>query len=173
MQHALQEKIVDILSRCRDLTVATVRPDGAPQATVVSFVHDGLVVYFACGRQSQKAANIAQEPRVSLAMTVPFDDWMKIAGLSMAAHATMVTDPSEQALVWRLMLERFPQIAEMDDAQMPMSEVATFKLRPTIVSVLDYAKGFGHSDLVEIGADDIARARQSMRHRWLTTTSAA
>jgi hypothetical protein len=34
MKYQLQQKIQDILDQCVDMTVATVRPDGAPQATV-------------------------------------------------------------------------------------------------------------------------------------------
>src|SRR4051794_28114815 len=43
MKQAVRETIIDLLSRCKDMTIATVRPDGAPQATVVSYVHDGLL----------------------------------------------------------------------------------------------------------------------------------
>ncbi|MCG8504244.1 MAG: pyridoxamine 5'-phosphate oxidase family protein [Sphingomonadales bacterium] len=165
MKHELQQKILDILPRCKDMTVATVRPDGAPQATVVSFVHDGLTLYFGCGAESQKAKNIAQEPRVSVTMTPPYDDWMQIEGLSMAATASEVIVPSGFAEVGRMMYERFPQIADVG----PVSPdaVKIFRLRPEIVSILDYTKGFGHTDLVTVGASDIAETLESMRHHWV------
>ena len=70
MDTALHAKILDILDRWPDMTVATVRSDGAPQATVVSFVHDGLRIYFGTGAQAQKAANIAREPRVSISRSI-------------------------------------------------------------------------------------------------------
>ena len=60
MKHELRRKATDILARSMDMTVATVRSDGSPQATVVSFVHDGLLLYFGCGAGSQKAANISR-----------------------------------------------------------------------------------------------------------------
>lgn len=37
------------------MTIATIRDDGYPQATVVGFVHDGLTIYFGSDRNSQKA----------------------------------------------------------------------------------------------------------------------
>ena len=37
MKHELQQRTIGILSRCMDTTIATIRPDGSPQATV-SFV---------------------------------------------------------------------------------------------------------------------------------------
>ena len=50
--HALVEKLTD------DLALATIRPDGYPQATTVSYAHEGLTIYIGVGHQSQKAANI-------------------------------------------------------------------------------------------------------------------
>jgi nitroimidazol reductase NimA-like FMN-containing flavoprotein (pyridoxamine 5'-phosphate oxidase superfamily) len=165
MRHDLLVKILDILSRCHDMTVATVRPDGAPQATVVSFAHDGLTLYFGCGAASQKAANIAREPRVSVAMTAAYADWSSIEGLSMAATASEVTAPAEIAEVGRLMIARFPQVARLEPAD--PSALRLYRLRPTVVSVLDYSKGFGHTDLVRVGGDEVAETLESMRHHWL------
>ena len=112
MKHLLQQKIVGIMSRCVDMTVATTRPDGAPQATVVSFVHDGLTVYFACSAKSQKAANISHEPRVSLTMTIPYKNWLEIEGLSIAATATEVEDANEISSIGKLIVIGFPRSAD-------------------------------------------------------------
>ncbi|CAN5426066.1 pyridoxamine 5'-phosphate oxidase family protein [soil metagenome] len=170
MKQTLQQKIVGIMSRCADMTVATLRPDGAPQATAVSSVHDGLLLYFGCSDASQKAANIARDPRISIAMTEPYDDWLMIRGLSMAATATEVSVPGELAEVARLMLYRFPQISTIDAMH---GAVNVFRVRPRIVSVLDYSLGFGHTDLVAVESDDISESLGSMRHHWLIPAEAA
>ncbi len=164
MKDAVRQTITDILDRCRDITIATVRPDGAPQATVVSFVHDGLLIYFGCGSQSQKAENIGRERRVSVTATLPYDDWLQIRGLSIAGVASEVTTEEEKASVAKLMLKRFPQISSMD--QTDAEAVKLFRIRPTLVSILDYGKGFGHTDRIAIGADDITESRGMSRHRW-------
>jgi hypothetical protein len=166
MQHELQARIVDILGRCTDMTIATVRPDGAPQATVVSFAHDGLTLYFGCGARSQKAANIARDPRVALTVTPPYAGWDAIQGLSIAAVAHEVTAPAELAEVQALMVRRFPQLASAEAPDPGTLKI--FRLRPQVVSVLDYAKGFGHTDVVRVGGDDIAETLESMAHHWLT-----
>lgn len=165
MKHDLQRTALDILSSCVDMSVATVRPDGAPQATVVSFAHDGLLIYFGCGADSQKAKNIAREPRVSITMTTPYGDWMGIRGLSIAAVAEEVTVPGELNEVWKLMAARFPQIASVEPAE--PGAVKVMRVRPTMISILDYSKGFGHTDLVTIEAGDIAETLDSLRHHWL------
>jgi hypothetical protein len=44
--------------------------DGYPQATTVSYVSDGLTIYFGCGEASQKARNLARNTKVSLTVTL-------------------------------------------------------------------------------------------------------
>ena len=61
-----KETTLRLLAQNRIMTVATVRPDGWPQATTVGYASEGLVLYFLCGRQSQKAVNIAADNRISL-----------------------------------------------------------------------------------------------------------
>lgn len=170
MKHKLRQKMIAILTRCMDMTIATTRADGSPQATVVSFAHDGLLLYFGCGAGSQKAMNISRDPRVSVAMTAPYADWLEIKGLSMAAIATEVVLPSELTEIGRMMVQRFPQISAVQPGE--AAAVKLFRVRPTIISVLDYSLGFGHTDLVKIEADDIAETLDSMRHHWLAGTPA-
>jgi nitroimidazol reductase NimA-like FMN-containing flavoprotein (pyridoxamine 5'-phosphate oxidase superfamily) len=164
MKDAVRREIADILARCRDMTIATVRPDGAPQATVVSFVHDGLLIYFGCGADSQKVQNIVHERRVSITVTLPYADWLHILGLSLAGVASEVTTAGEKVAVAKLMMERFPEIATME--QTDPATVKLFRVRPTLFSILDYSQGFGHTDLVAVGADDITESRGISRHRW-------
>ncbi len=77
------------------MTLATVRPDGWPQATTVGFAHEGLTLYFLCGPDSQKAANLARDGRVSLTVDHDTEQVMAIEALSMAARAEPVVDPAE------------------------------------------------------------------------------
>lgn len=54
MDPAVEQQIVSILNESNDLTIATVREDGYPQATTISYVNDGLTIYFGCAAQSQR-----------------------------------------------------------------------------------------------------------------------
>ncbi len=56
-----------LLDDHRILTLATLRPDGWPQTTSVGYANDGLTLYFLCGKESQKAANLARDEPVTLA----------------------------------------------------------------------------------------------------------
>jgi len=148
MNEAIRNKILTLLDQHRIMTIATLRPDGWPQATTVGYVNDGLTLYFLCGLDSQKAANLARDDRVSLTIDHDTPDLMAITGLSMAAHAQAVVDLAEANKVLKMFPLKYPeQIA----VPMPMptpEEVRIFRVTPTVISVLDYAKGFGHTELV-------------------------
>src|SRR5574339_1069772 len=101
MNAAQQQKILGLLDSHRIMTVATLRPDGWPQATTVGYVNEGFALYFLCGLDSQKAANLARDDRVSLTIDHDTADLMAITGLSVAAHARPVVDPAEAGKVLR------------------------------------------------------------------------
>jgi hypothetical protein len=70
MDPALTREVISILNQAHDMTIATVREDGYPQATAVSYVNDGLIIYFGCVAESQKAKNIARCDKVSLTVNL-------------------------------------------------------------------------------------------------------
>jgi general stress protein 26 len=148
MDSALQETIVAILARANDMTIATVRPDGYPQATTVGYVNDGVTLYFGTAANSQKARNIAICDKVSLTVNLPYDRWETIQALSMGARATRLADRAEIAKVGRLILKKFPQGADFGPEE--ADSIALFSVKPVVVSVLDYRKGFGHTELVKV-----------------------
>ena len=148
MDEALRQKILTILDQHRIMTIATLRPDGWPQATTVGYATEGLTLYFLCGPDSQKAANLARDDRVSLTIDHDTPQVMEITGLSMAARAQAVVDPTEAEKALRLLMEKYPQ---QDSIPLPMpspKDVCIFRVTPMVISVLDYSKGFGHTDLV-------------------------
>lgn len=142
-------RILAILESANDLALATLREDGWPQATTVSFVNDGLNVYFGTNAVSQKARNIARDPRVSATLTLAYRTWDDIKGLSLAARAERVGDPLEMQDVAALVLKKFADVGKYvrDD---PLDQLAVFRLRPVVFSLLDYSRGFGWTELVTV-----------------------
>ncbi len=148
MDAEIKGKILELLDQHRIMTIATLRPDGWPQATTVGYANEGLTLYFLCGLDSQKAMNLARDDRVSLTIDHDTPDVMAIAGLSMAARAEAVTDLSESGRILGLLMQRYPEQTSVP-LEMPTPEqVRVFRLTPKVISVLDYSKGFGHTDLV-------------------------
>lgn len=150
MDEEIRKKILTLLDQHRIMTIATLRPDGWPQATTVGYVNEGLTLYFLCGLDSQKAANLARDDRVSLTIDHDTPDLMAITGLSMAAHARAVEDREEAEKVLRMLPLKYPEQPPLPmPVPMPTPEdVRIFRVTPTVISVLDYSKGFGHTDLI-------------------------
>src|SRR5215470_1307704 len=148
MDDAITKKILSLLDQHRVMTLATLRPDGWPQATTVGYVNDGLSLYFLCGLGSQKAANIAHDNRVSLTIDHDADQIMDITGLSMAARAVVVTDRAEAQRVLGMLPSKYPAQHSLPGPMPEPEQVRIFRLTPVVISVLDYSKGFGHTDLV-------------------------
>jgi nitroimidazol reductase NimA-like FMN-containing flavoprotein (pyridoxamine 5'-phosphate oxidase superfamily) len=150
MDDTIKRKILGLLDAHRIMTIATLRPDGWPQATTVGYVNEDLTLWFLCGLESQKARNIAQDNRVSITIDHDTPDIMSITGLSMAARAHRVDDRAEAEKVLRMLPLKYPDAPpSMAQMKMPTPEqVALFRIVPEVVSVLDYTKGFGHTDLV-------------------------
>lgn len=155
MDGAIRQTILDLLDKHRIMTLATNRRDGWPQATTVGYANDGLTLYFFCATNSQKAANIARDDRVSLTIDFDTSDPMAIKGLSMAAHAAQVSDPVEIGKILKLLVRKYPEYKAMDP---DMSGMVAMQVIPEVISVLDYSKGFGHSDLVRIERSDLVAA---------------
>jgi nitroimidazol reductase NimA-like FMN-containing flavoprotein (pyridoxamine 5'-phosphate oxidase superfamily) len=148
MDEEIRQKILGLLDQHRIMTVATLRPDGWPQATTVGYVNDGLTLYFLCGLDSQKAANLALDDRISLTIDHDTPQIMEITGLSMAARAQAVTDRAEAEKVLLMLPRKYPEQALMPGPMPTPEDVRIFRVTPTVISVLDYSKGFGHTDLV-------------------------
>ncbi len=164
MRDAFKRQIIDLLNRHRIMTIATNRPDGWPQATVVGYANDGLIIYCIISRDSQKYANITRDPRVSLAIANDYPQPLQIKGLSIAARAEVTTDAGEREHVGEILLKRYPEYKVMpppDPTAMPL-----LRITPEVVSVLDYAKGFGHADLVKVTDNDLAEFVEARRHHW-------
>lgn len=148
MDEDIKRKILTLLEQHRIMTIATLRPDGWPQATTVGYASEGLTLYFLCGLTSQKAANLARDDRVSLTIDHDTAQVMEITGLSMAARAQAVVDPSEAEKAMRMLMQKYPEQASMPFSMPTPAEVRIFRVTPIVISVLDYTKGFAHTELV-------------------------
>ena len=64
-------------------TVATVMPNGSPEATVVWIETDGTYIYFNTAMHRLKARNLQRDPRVAITVIDcehPYDDVLAIRG---------------------------------------------------------------------------------------------
>lgn len=141
----LKTKILELLDEHRVMTVATLRRDGWPQATVVGYVHDDLVLYFVAAAASQKHANIAHDGRVSIALG--HEEPERLRGLSMAAHAQVVSDHREMESVNRLIRKNYHREVVFSPRE---TSAVMIRVSPVVISLIDLGKGPGRPDLLSV-----------------------
>ncbi len=103
---------------------------------------------------------------------------LDLKGLSLAGRASVVTDRKEFDYIGRLRLKRYPEyvatpastpgdgIMARIEAKPTAGPAVLLRIAPEILSVSDYSKGFGHSDLVRFSERDLDVHVQSQRHLW-------
>jgi nitroimidazol reductase NimA-like FMN-containing flavoprotein (pyridoxamine 5'-phosphate oxidase superfamily) len=144
----MEQPAIAILDQNRIMTIATVRADGWPQATIVGYANDGLRLYFLIYRTSQKFENIARDDRVSVAVGHEPRQLRDVKAVYAGCHAHEVTDLAEKSRAWALLAEKHPNLTDLAPPQ--TDEVATMAADCEHVSVLDYSLGLGHAESMTV-----------------------
>ena len=160
----MKDKAIDILDANRLMAIATIREDGWPQNTIVSYANEEILIYFVVSRASQKFANISRNDRVSLVIGRDFHDPSTIRALSIAARASEVSDPRQRERAVKLLLERHPGLARLERPEPGHS--AVMRANPEIITILDYSKGFGHADLLTVGPGGLTEMTPARDDDW-------
>jgi nitroimidazol reductase NimA-like FMN-containing flavoprotein (pyridoxamine 5'-phosphate oxidase superfamily) len=145
----MKDKAIALLEQNRLMAIATLQPDGWPQATMVSYANEDILIYFIISRQSQKFRNIELDARVSCVIGRDFHDPSTIKALSIAARASEVKDARQRERAIKLLLERHPGLQRLERPAPDHS--AVMRANPELITILDYSKGFGHADLLTVG----------------------
>lgn len=160
----MENKAIEILNENRIMAIATNRPDGWPQATMVGFANEDLLIYFMISRGSQKFENINCDDRVSLVVGRDFHDPSTIKALSIAARASEVRDEKQRKRALKMLLARHPGLQRL--APPAQDHSALMRAKVELVTVLDYSKGFGHTDVFTVGAANIAEMTTRRDDDW-------
>ena len=145
----MEQPAISILNSNRIMTIATVRPDGWPQTTMVGYANEGWRLYFLIYRTSQKFQNISTDDRVSISVGHEPHALKEIKAVYAGCHAVEVTDLAERSRAWQLPAERHPNLTDL--APPGKDEVATMRADCRYVSLLDYSQGLGHTEELTVG----------------------
>lgn len=148
MTPAEKRFILDQLKGHHNMSLATVRRDGYPQATTVAYANDGLTIYFACDRNSQKARNLRRSPKVSLTINKDWAGWKKIQGLSIGARAKILERPADTRRALALLTRKFKGMKGLSAED--LAATVFVRVQPKVISMLDYRRGFGWTKLVRV-----------------------
>lgn len=154
MDKAQEKLILNLMRQHKTMSLATVRPDGFPQATTVAYANEGFNLYFCCDASSQKAKNIRKCDKVSATIDRYSRDWNRTRGLSLGGHAQLLKGKQEREHAYEVLVKKFP---EMGDYPSEDPAMAFVRVRPIVISILDYTQGFGHTELVRIDTPSSTR----------------
>lgn len=145
---AVHAAAVSMIDARQVMAIATLRSDGWPQNTIVGYANKGLTIYFLILRASQKFRNIARDDRVALAIGEQPVNIHFAEAVYASARAAEVTDTQEREEAWQLLMKRHPNLG---GRAMPDEAVtAIMRARCEHVSVVDYSKGLGHTDSINV-----------------------
>ena len=145
----IREEILSILDRASDMTLATIRGDGYPQATTVSYAHDGLDALLRVRRRLPEGPKHRRATTRSRSRsTCPMRTGARSAACRWAAVRHSLTRSARDGAGRAAPAGEVSQRASPSTRPTGRMGVAFFKVVPKVISVLDYRKGFGHTDLV-------------------------
>lgn len=139
--------VVELLGSARLMALGVNRPDGWPQVTTIGYVNDGLKLYFAIARDSQKYLNIQADPRVSVAIRPDGADADSV-GVSLAGRAVEITEPAEVERLNQMIFERYPEGRAFCPSG---TAVAVMRLSPEIVAPVAVIGGRSRAQTYGIG----------------------
>jgi hypothetical protein len=106
-------------------------------------------LFVAVDSASQKVRNIRRNAKVSAAIGRDRRDWGKITGLSLAGQARILRNADEVAWAKSGLLTRFPDMKSMGEAD-GFKGWSFIEIVPVVISALDYTRGIGHTELIEL-----------------------
>jgi PPOX class probable F420-dependent enzyme len=107
------ESHADLLENPTFAHLATVRPDGSPQSSVMWFAWDGERIRMTHTKTRQKFRNLADEPRVALSIVDP-DDAYRF--LEVRGTVESIEDDDAEASFYQSLQKRYGQSYRIPDA---------------------------------------------------------
>jgi PPOX class probable F420-dependent enzyme len=110
---SLPESHADLLDGAYFAHLATIRPDGSPQSSVMWFAWDGSRLRLTHTKTRQKFANLEKEPRVALSITDPKDEYRF---LEVRGSVESIEDDDATASFYQSLQQRYQNVYDIPDA---------------------------------------------------------
>ncbi|GAB7051149.1 PPOX class F420-dependent oxidoreductase [Catenuloplanes indicus] len=107
------ESHADLLERPVFAHLATIRPDGSPQSSVMWFAWDGEVIRMTHTKTRQKFRNLGKEPRVALSIADPQDEYRF---LEVRGTVEKIEDDDAEASFYASLQRRYDMVYPIPDA---------------------------------------------------------
>jgi PPOX class probable F420-dependent enzyme len=107
------ESHVDLLEKPTFAHLATIRPDGSPQSSVMWFAWDGERIRMTHTKTRQKFRNLADDPRLALSIADPDDPYRF---LEVRGTLESIEDDDDQASFYQSLQQQYGQSYRIADA---------------------------------------------------------
>jgi PPOX class probable F420-dependent enzyme len=107
------ESHADLLEKPTFAHLATVRPDGSPQSSVMWFDWDGEVIRMTHTKTRQKFRNLENEPRIALSIADPADGYRF---LEVRGTVESIEADDDQASFYQSLQKRYGMDGRISDA---------------------------------------------------------
>lgn len=144
----LRRCIADYLAQHTTLTLATVGPDGLPQAAPLFYASDAQMnLIFLSSPESRHSRNLAHNPAAAAAIYDEVWEWRAIRGVQLEGRVERLEGEERQAAL-ALYRAKYPFIAEL---ARQVEESVLYRLRPHWLRYIDNSVAFGWREEVELG----------------------
>jgi len=139
------------LAQHSTMTMATIGPDGAPQATDVYYAETGdLGLYFVSIPGSRHARNLARDPRVAATIHADSTRWRDIRGVQLEGVCSRVTD-EERVAAWAHYTAKFSFMLADAALAGALQKVDMYRVTPHWLRWIDNTAGLGHNPEWRLG----------------------
>ncbi|MCW2902942.1 MAG: pyridoxamine 5-phosphate oxidase [Streptosporangiaceae bacterium] len=139
-----EDEVSSLVAEQRKLQLGTINPDGTPHLVTMFYaVVEGNIVFWTY-RSSQKARNIARDPRVTC-LIESGEDYFELRGALIYGNAKVLTGQNEVRYVGGEVVKRMMDLQD-DDAVAPFVEETAAKRHAYVVEPVRVAS-WDHSKL--------------------------
>ena len=129
----------------RTCTLATIGPDGQPQAADLYYAEtDALALYFISIPGSRHATNIAHDPRVAATIHADSARWRDICGVQLEGTCSRVLGP-ERGGAWVCYTAKFPFVLADAALGRALQKVDVYCVTPRWLRWIDNSLALGHN----------------------------
>ncbi len=149
MTDELRRRVADYLAQHTTLTLATVGPDGLPQAAPLFYASDAhLNLIFLSSPDSRHSRNLAHNPAAAAAIYDEVWEWRAIRGVQLEGRVERL-EGEARAEALALYRAKYPFIAELGQQ---VEESMLYRLRPRWLRIIDNSLYFGWREEMELDA---------------------
>jgi nitroimidazol reductase NimA-like FMN-containing flavoprotein (pyridoxamine 5'-phosphate oxidase superfamily) len=128
-----EQEVSDLIVGHNKLQLATINPDGTPHLVTMFYAPINDKIGFWTYRNSQKAKNIARDPRVTCLLELG-EDYFELRGAMVYGKVEVVTDPNEIRYVGAEVVKRMMNLENEADIA-PFVEQTAAKRNAYLVEI--------------------------------------